>query len=100
MRLRPRTPNGFPPPKGWEKRLPNARFILELHGKISSDDLIGETGVPAVKAALPNEQDDDAVSALMGLGFTKQESARAVERAKGTGADTIEQIISIALRGM
>ncbi|MCI9009961.1 MAG: Holliday junction branch migration protein RuvA [Clostridia bacterium] len=76
------------------------RIILELHGKISADELIGETGVPAVKAALPNEQDDDAVSALMGLGFTKQESARAVERAKGTGADTIEQIISIALRGM
>ena len=76
------------------------RIILELHGKISADELIGETGAPAVKAALPNEQDDDAVSALMGLGFTKQESARAVERAKGAGADTIEQIISIALRGM
>lgn len=76
------------------------RIILELHGKISADELLGGENVGGKVSALPTEQDDDAVSALMGLGFTKQESARAVERAKGAGADTIEQIISIALRGM
>ena len=51
-------------------------------------------------SALPIERDDDAVSALMGLGFTKQESARAVERAKQSGAKTVEDIISAALKGM
>ncbi|MGN1077632.1 MAG: Holliday junction branch migration protein RuvA [Candidatus Gallimonas sp.] len=78
------------------------RIILELHGKISADELLGgeSTGAGARVAALPAEEDDDAVSALMNLGFTKQESARAVERAKGTGAKTVEQIIAAALRGM
>lgn len=78
------------------------RIILELHGKISADELLGgeSAGAGARVAALPAEEDDDAVSALMNLGFTKQESARAVERAKGTGAKTVEQIIAAALRGM
>ncbi len=72
------------------------RIILELHGKISADELIGESGraVPAGAA------DDDAVTALMGLGFTKQESARAVERARAAGASTVEEILAAALRGM
>lgn len=73
------------------------RIILELHGKISADELLGQAG--AVGAA-PKAEDDDAVAALMGLGFTKQESARAVERAKAGGAQTVEEIIALALRGM
>ena len=77
------------------------RIVLELHGKISADELIGtsEGGMSAVR--LPKSQaDDDAVAALMGLGFTRQESARAVERAKAAGAATVEDIIQAALRGM
>ena len=76
------------------------RIILELHGKISADELLGAESAGGRVSALPSEQDDDAVSALMGLGFTKQESARAVERAKANGAKTIEEIIATALRGM
>lgn len=77
------------------------RIILELHGKISADELVGGSGtVAGAGAPLPSQEDDDAVAALMGLGFNKQESARAVERAKAAGAVTVEQIISIALRGM
>ncbi len=76
------------------------RIILELHGKISADALIDGATVSAGRAPLPSEEDDDAVSALMGLGFNKQESVRAVERAKNAGASTVEQIIATALRGM
>ena len=76
------------------------RIILELHGKISADELLGGESVGGRVSALPAEQDDDAVAALMGLGFTKQESARAVERAKQSGAKSVEEIISLALRGM
>ena len=77
------------------------RIVLELHGKISADEIIGtsEGGMPAVSAPR-SQDDDDAVAALMNLGFTKQESARAVERAKAGGAKTIEEIIGLALRGM
>ncbi len=74
------------------------RIILELHGKISADELLGRESVSSVP--LSKGEDDDAVSALMGLGFTKQESARAVERAKASGAASVEEIISLALRGM
>ncbi len=76
------------------------RIILELHGKISADELLGSEGATGAVSVLPTEEDDDAVSALMGLGFTKQESARAVQRAKASGAVTVEEIISLALRGM
>ena len=76
-------------------------IVLEMHGKISADEIIGtsEGGMPAVSAPR-SQDDDDAVAALMNLGFTKQESARAVERAKAAGAGTIEEIIGLALRGM
>ena len=76
------------------------RIVLELHGKISADEILGEAG-EARPAALPGSQaDDDAVAALMSLGFTRQESARAVERARDAGAKTIEEIIGTALKGM
>ena len=45
-------------------------------------------------------EDDDAVTALMGLGFTKQESVQAVARAKAKGAKSVEDILAGALRGM
>lgn len=77
------------------------RIVLELHGKISVDELIeGNNPAPVPKAAKASREDEDAVSALMGLGFTRQESARAVERARDAGAKSVEEIISVALRGM
>ncbi len=78
------------------------RIVLELHGKISADEILGsaEGGVPAAAAMPRSQEDGDAVAALMNLGFTRQESARAVERAKASGAKTIEEIIGTALRGM
>ena len=76
------------------------RIILELHGKISADELLGAENVGGRVSMPTMSEDDDAVAALMGLGFTKQESARAVERAKANGAKTVEEIIALALRGM
>ncbi len=76
------------------------RIVLELHGKISADELIGGEGGEVRAAAPASKVDENAVSALMSLGFTRQESTRAVERAQAAGATEIEQIVSIALRGM
>ncbi len=76
------------------------RIILELHGKISADEILGSDTV-AGRASVPvSSEDDDAVGALMSMGFTKQESAQAVSRAKAQGAKTVEEIISTALRGI
>ena len=77
------------------------RIVLELHGKISVDELLDGGDAPApVKREKVSREDEDAISALTGLGFTRQESARAVERAKEAGARTVEEIIATALRGM
>ena len=76
------------------------RIILELHGKISADELLGGESVGGRVSAPTMSEDEDAVAALMGLGFTRQESARAVDRAKAAGAKTVEDIITTALRGM
>ena len=77
------------------------RIVLELHGKISVDELIDGASEPVpVKREKASREDEDAISALTGLGFTRQESARAVERAKESGARTVEEIIAAALRGM
>ena len=78
------------------------RIVLELHGKISVDELLDGTGEPSAPkiSKTVSREDEDAVSALTGLGFTRQESVRAVERAKDAGARSVEEIISTALRGM
>lgn len=76
------------------------RIILELHGKISADELLGVDSLGGRVSAPVSSEDEDAVAALMGMGFTRQESARAVDRAKANGAKTVEEILALALRGM
>jgi len=79
------------------------KIVLELHGKISaaevmsvSDDAFAPKTRPVVEPI--NAQDEEAVSALMGLGFTKNESVQAVKRARESGATTTEDIIKKALQ--
>ena len=44
--------------------------------------------------------DEDAVVALMTLGFSRAESEKAIARARSNGATSVEEIIMLALRGM
>ena len=75
------------------------RIILELRENISALDL-----PEGVKTSSKNQEtktpsvEDDAVIALMSLGFNRQESEKAVKFAKERGGDTIESIITIALQ--
>lgn len=80
------------------------KIVLELHGKISAAEVMNASGDPFTVAmetgSLPlSAQDDEAISALMGLGFTKNESVQAVKRAHDMGATTTEEIIRKALQG-
>ena len=43
--------------------------------------------------------DEEAVSALMGLGFTRTESVNAVKKARDLGAASVEEVIMKALQG-
>ena len=78
------------------------KIVLELHGKISAAEVMSASGTDltaGVAAAPLSAQDEEAISALMGLGFTKSESAQAVKRARDNGATTVEDVIRKALQG-
>ncbi len=81
------------------------KIVLELHGKISAAEVLGASGeelgaAPALSTATRvSAEDEEAISALMGLGFTRAESAQAVKKAHDLGARTVEEIIMKALQG-
>lgn len=83
------------------------KIVLELHGKISALEVLGAsedelTPSPTAKTAANaklSAQDEEAVSALMGLGFTRAESVNAVKKAHELGAKTVDEIILKALQG-
>ena len=74
------------------------RIILELREKISSSD--GNTAAAVAPASALSDDDEDALIALMSLGFSRSECTKAVSDAKTNGADTIEKIISWSLKHM
>lgn len=80
------------------------KIVLDLHGKISAAEILSANGddlsAPAVTStAKLSAADEEAVSALMGLGFTRTESANAVKKARDVGATTVEEVIMKALQG-
>lgn len=82
------------------------KIVLELHGKISAAEVMSAGADPITTAvnAQTNTNalspaDEDALSALMGLGFTRAESTQAIKRAHENGATTTEEIIRKALQG-
>ena len=75
------------------------RIILELREKVSVI-ASAEGGAKAIPVTPVSVGDEDAVVALMTLGFTRQESIKAISRAKDSGATSVEEIIMVALKGM
>ena len=74
------------------------RIVLELRDKIAPAFKDGDA--PFVTDSVSDEETDDAVIALMGLGFSRPESVQAVRKAKAAGANNIQQTISFALKSM
>ena len=66
---------------------------------MNASEEVFETKIKAAQEKV-SAQDEEAISALMGLGFTKNESVQAVQRAKEAGAKTTEDVIRKALTGM
>lgn len=77
------------------------KIVLELHGKISAAEVI-TAGGGGLSDGMPEDRlpaaDEDAVAALMGLGFNRSDSVRAVRRAHESGAKTTEEVIMSALK--
>lgn len=80
------------------------KIVLELHGKISAAEVMSASGdtmsvMNDTNAVKFTAEEEEAIAALTGLGFTKNESMQAVKRAKETGAVSVEDIIRKALQG-
>ncbi len=80
------------------------KIVLELHGKISAAEVINAGGdymttLENAPTAKLSTQDEEAVSALMNLGFTRNESVQAVKKAREKGANSVEEVIMKALQG-
>lgn len=76
------------------------RLLLELRDKVSDDELVGDFAVGgAPSAAVEGSAAQDALAALLALGYTQAEAATALSRVKDKG-DTAEELIRQALRAM
>lgn len=81
------------------------KIVLELHGKISAAEVMSASGEDFMANEAPmssmklSRADEEAVSALMGLGFTRTESTQAVKKARELGAVSVEDVIMKALQG-
>lgn len=76
------------------------RIILELREKVAA---LPDNAASARDIAMPSvnaDGDEDAIVALMTLGFTRAESQKAVLRAREGGAKSVEEIIMVALKSM
>lgn len=72
------------------------RLILELRGSIENDELLqGDTPLPGVE---DNDIAQEAITAIMALGFSRAEAVRSVGDA--SDAKTVEDMIRRALLGM
>lgn len=76
------------------------RIVLELREKISADEDGGLISPVGATNTVLSSEDEDAVIALMELGFSSADSRKAVQKAKEAGAKTAQEVISAALRSM
>lgn len=72
------------------------RIILELGEKLVIDTSVSQDK-PVLSGKKANEE---AVEALMSLGFKKTESENAVIKAQESGAEGLQQIIAVAIRNV
>jgi Holliday junction DNA helicase RuvA len=72
------------------------RLVLELRGKVQGIASAGQAAAPAVGGA-GSLASDDAVAALVNLGYRAKDAERAVSRAAREGDGSLEAIIRSAL---
>lgn len=73
------------------------RIALELRDKVSKDYEAVDSGEAAASKTVTVDINEDAVLALMTLGYSKQESEAAVSRVQKDGM-TLEQLVFAALK--
>ncbi|MDY4676307.1 MAG: Holliday junction branch migration protein RuvA [Candidatus Borkfalkiaceae bacterium] len=74
------------------------RIIVELREKVSAEDT--EPLPAGVAPAASGSDAENAVTALMSLGYNRVTSVKALNAALAAGASTVEEIIAAALRSL
>ena len=72
------------------------RIILELKEKVQEE--AEQPGIPT--GAAPLSESEEAVAALISLGFSRAEAQSSVAKASALGASKLEDVISMALRSL
>ena len=72
------------------------RIVLELREKVAASD----DGSTQPEVATEIQVDEDAIIALMSLGFNRNESIAGIKSAYENGAKSIQDVLSYALRSM
>ena len=75
------------------------RIILELREKVEAS-YHQDTDKTETISIEQTKEDEDAIIALMSLGFTKSECVRAIKQAKENGVKTIEQLIAYCIKNI
>lgn len=75
------------------------RIILELREKVEAS-YRGEDDKTVAPLTQPTKEDEDAIIALMSLGFTKSECVKAIKQAKENGVKTLEQLIAYCIKNI
>ena len=73
------------------------RIILELKDKVNVEELLGTEAVPV--GAVQSDASNEALTALISLGYQRNEAVRAIAAVKEL-ADTAEEITLLALKRM
>ena len=76
------------------------RIVLELREKVSAAALPSAGAVQDMPAEKVTDREEDAIVGIMSLGYTRNESLRAVRRAVEGGAASVEEIVMSALKNM
>ena len=74
------------------------RMILELRGSIDNDELISAPAAKKAGGAASEDMAQEAITAVMALGFTRAEAVSAISAAGEAGS--VEELIRRALSGM
>ena len=76
------------------------RIVLEQREKVSAAALPSAGAVQDMPAEKVTDREEEAIVGLMSLGYTRNESLRAVRRAVEGGAASVEEIVMSALKNM
>jgi Holliday junction DNA helicase RuvA len=75
------------------------RVVLELKDKMEPADLTTSSQPPSAAAVLERGAQQEAVQALIALGFNSAEAARAINQVRDQG-ETTNHLVMLALRSL